>query len=354
MSPSRGRYRLLFRTLHAVGFAVGVALLVWVVRSALTQMNEEGWRQLASARWWQITLLLALTAATIALNGALWWLAIRPIRPRGSPSLPDMTAVNAIATTLAYAPFKLSVFFRVIYHRTIDRVPLLQIGGWGFAVGAGLAAGVGPALLASTIPPIRHSPPIWFACAIGGAFAAGFLGVRLSRFFATGAGWRGLRRLACRLAGRRGVGLLRTDAFRNAHTGLHMLTDDRVVFAAVIMRLLDTATIAARFLIAAAVLGVELSVPDAAVAGVSYFLLATFVPTGAAGVREAGTLGVFAGLGLEGSQMAPVIVLVAAVQIVGDLLCAAIATLYLGPTRLLALKRQQRREESASLDAAPA
>lgn len=329
--------------LALLALVAGLGLLAWVARSAFDAMSAEDWQRLAEAEWWRSASLAALAAVGVALNGAMWWLALRPQR---RISLADALAVNAVATLLAYAPGKFSVLFRVAWHRRVDGVAVLTFGGWMAAVGATLAAAVLPAmLLAAPLAPGGGARAVgeageagaslvpWAIASLLGAAACGEMGVRLSRFFATGSGWRWLLRAAFRVAGRRGVRVMRSPPVQNLHAGLRMLSDRGSVFGGVALRLLDISATAVRFAAAAGILGVALAPAQAAAAGLAYFLIAAAAPTGAAGAREAGTAGVLTLLGLNLDEIAPVVLIVAAGTLVGDTLCAAAGGVWLALRR---------------------
>jgi hypothetical protein len=337
----KNRLRL---ALQVAGFAIGIAILVWVVRTALAEMTPERWGQLRGAHWSIIAGMLALGVASLVFNGLLWLVAFLPIRRLRAA---DTLAVNAAATLLAYAPFKLSFVFRVLYHRRFDAVPVLQFGGWSAAVVATLAAAITVGLIAS-LTPLRDRPGLWLAVTLLGALACGVAGSRVSAFFATGAGWRWLTRTAGKLGGARGTRVVESPLFENLHSGVHMLAATPVTLTCVAMRLLDAGTLAGRFLLAAHVLGVELSLTDALVIGVAYFVIGAAAPTGTIGVREGGTAGLFALLDVEGA--APVIVFVSAVEMLSNLAGGLIAAGWLGPAKLLRLSHDS--AETATTTAA--
>jgi len=340
--PQRSALRL---TLQALGFLIGIGLLAWVVSTAFSAMTAEDWERLRNASPLRLAGLVGLGGLSVALNGLIWWLCIRPVRRVG---LADVTAVNAVATLLAYAPFKLSVLFRVTWHRAVDRIPMLTFGGWAVAIVATLAAGLGPAV-ALRLTPLRDHDAAWLAAAVVGTVLAALAGAAISASLATGAGWRTLRRVVFRLRGRAGIRLIRGRLFTNVHAATHMLAAPHTVAAASLVRLLDGLSIGARFLIAAAILAADVDPGTAMVVGVCFFVIGAVAPTGAAGVREGGTAGVFALLGVT-DAVAPVVVFVAATQILGELLVGVAAAAWLGPgklTRLTGIAAENRPPEAA-------
>lgn len=321
---------------QGIGAIVCIGLLGWVITRAGAQMTPERWALLRAAPWWQPGLLFALGLFSVAVNGLAWWVALRPVQ---RIRLADVVAVNAIATALAYLPFKLSVVFRVLYHRTMDGISLLRFGGWAAAVAGPMAAAFGPGLLLA-FTPLRHNPWAWAAGAVIGAAAASLVLAALSRFFATGRGWRWLRRVSARMGGRRGLRLLHGPMFTNLHAGIHMLARPEIVLLAATLRLLDAAGLAARVMIAGTILAIPVDPGSAAVVGVCYFMIGAIAPTGTLGLREGGVAGVLALLKVDDAL--PAIVLIAATQIVIELAGAAGAALWLGPSRLRGLGRSGR------------
>ncbi|MEM1185416.1 MAG: lysylphosphatidylglycerol synthase domain-containing protein [Planctomycetota bacterium] len=327
--------------LQLVGFGAGVALLVWVIARAFATMTPDDWDRLRNASTGQLAGLVGLAALSVAMNGVLWWLAIRPVKRL---RLGDTASVNAIATVLAYAPFKLSVVFRATYHRSVDGLAVLTFGGWAAAIAAGLLAGVVPAL-ALRLTPLSSNLTLWIVASAVGAVVAAIVGSALSRSLATGAGWRFVRRSAFRLGGARGLRLVRGPMFTNLHAATHMLAQPGPVVAAALLRLIDALVLAGRFLIAASVLGVDVSAATAVVVGVAFFLIGALAPTGAAGVREGGAAGLLALLGVDES-VTPIVVFVAATGVLGELGIGAMALAWLGPGRLRGLVK--RREGASS------
>src|SRR5690606_21428503 len=110
-----------------IGFLVGLALLGWCVSIALSPENREQLDRLADAGWRPIALLVVLSGLSLALNGAIFWLVLLPARRLRAA---DVIATNALATFLAYLPFKISLIVRALIHQRRDRVPLVLLGAW--------------------------------------------------------------------------------------------------------------------------------------------------------------------------------------------------------------------------------
>ena len=326
--------RVGFRTVaQVVGFALGLGILGWVVVEAFGKMTPEDWDRLRGASTLQLTGLVGLGGASVILNGVIWWIAARPVRRM---PLVDTMSVNALATLLAYAPFKLSVVFRATYHRVVDGLPVLTFGGWTAAIAATLVAGFGPALVLR-LTPLAASPAVWLGVSVVGAVASAAVLAIASRSLSTGRGWRCVRRTTFRLRGRAGLRLVRGRLFTNVHAGAYMLASLPAVAAASVLRFVDGLGIGARFLIAAALLGYDLDTGTALVAGVAFFLIGALAPTGAAGVREGGASGVLALLGVT-EAVIPVVLFVTATQVLGELVVGGAALAWLGPRRLRGLR----------------
>ncbi len=284
---------------QAVGFAAGIALLGYCVSRALSPENREQLGRLTDASAGQILAMLALSAAAIAVNGAIFWTVLCPVRRL---KLADVIAVNALATFLAYLPFKLSVVARVVVHNRRDGVPLVTIGAWIIAVAGVLVTTLGPVLGVSVWR--RGVDALWWGLGIAGIVVATGAMVVVAGWFA---GERGMARLHA-IADRLPTGVFgraaRTERFEQAHAGAAMLAHPWSVAGASALRLADAAGLAARFAIAAAILGVELPWTDAILLGATYFVLGVVSPFGMLGAREGGTLGFAALVGISAAQQA--------------------------------------------------
>ena len=308
-------------------FAVGIALFAWVLARAHGELTPERIDDLRAAGPVLVFALAALTAASFALNGLGWWVALSPVRRL--PLLPTV-GVNVAATALAYLPGKLSVVFRVLYHKRTDRVPVMQFGGWAAAFTAITIAGLGPGIAASIVYR-GDTGPGWWAIAIGGAIVTTAAIVALARLFDAGPGWRWLERTARRLPG--GPRLVGSAPFAHAHTGLRMLAAPRATAAGVAIRFADALGYAARFLIVGAVLtegdhlGGGITLGEAMVAGVGFFLISALAPTGPLGLREAATGGLLGVLVTDGLRL--VVVTVSLVELLTAAICGPLAALFL-------------------------
>ncbi|MCC5823706.1 MAG: flippase-like domain-containing protein [Phycisphaerales bacterium] len=314
---------------QALGFGVGVALLVWCVRVVMSEENRGALENLRGASAWQVGLLMGLAAAGLALNGVVFWCTLRPVRRL---RLSDVIATNALCTFLSYLPFKISIIARWMIHNRRDGVPTLTIGAW-FAVIAGLMVlTVAPMGLMFVRP--GGAGGWWWAVVLLAVLAANGAGWWAARFVG---GERGLARL-------HRLGLPRSWSARSwfgrLHAGADMAGDWGAVLLAMAARIADVACFGLRFWIAAQVVGVTMGVRDAVVIGLAYFVAGVLSPFGSVGMREGGALGMAALAGvaaIEGQREALItaILLVSVVEAVVSLGGAGFAVAWLRADRLL-------------------
>jgi hypothetical protein len=293
------------RLLQALGFLAGLALLVWCVSVALSDENRAQLERLGDASPAQVALLLACSAATMVLNGLIFWAVLWPVK---RTSVLHMSAVNAAATLLSYAPFKIALAFRALVHQRIDRVPLLTIGAWFAAIGVLTVTVVAPALAASFA--FESGSPAWWGGWIGGSAVCVALAVAIAAGFARDRGWARLEALLASV----GLGFvlrrLGADYGRKIHAGVDMLAHPRASSAAGALRVADILVQAVRVRVAAEVLGLELGWGPAMVIASTYFLIGILSPIGMLGPREAGAAGVATLAGLSDATGAQSIMLV--------------------------------------------
>lgn len=323
------RRRLRFG-LQLAGFAIGLALLAWAVSIALKEENREQLQHLADASAGQIAMLLGLSAVSLLINGVSFWAIITPTRPLRCL---DVVAVNNLATFLAYLPFKLSVITRAAIHNRRDGVPLLTIGAWLMAIAAAMGAGLGPPLLASVIRPAIDVA--WIAIAGVGVIAAGITLVMLGRYFGYERGVARLHRILDPITPKRWRHLLRHSRFLELHEGFAMLASPRAVTIAVGLRVTDLLVQAARFVVAAKVLGMDLGFTQAVLLALSYFILGVVSPSGMLGVREMGTTFIASIAAMAASdQFVGVALLVTSAESIVTLAGAGLGLAWLRPDRL--------------------
>ncbi|MEQ8770735.1 MAG: hypothetical protein RIB60_09545 [Phycisphaerales bacterium] len=344
--PNRKRRRV-GAIVQAVGFALGIALLGYCVSLALSADNRQQLTRLSDASAGQILALLGLSAASVAVNGAIFWTVLFPVRRL---KLADVIAVNALATFLAYLPFKLSVVARVVVHNRRDGVPLVTMGAWILAVACVLLTTLGPVLTVSVWR--RGVDAWWWTAGLTGIVVATAFMLAAARWFA---GERGMKRLHA-IADWLPTGVFgraaRSERFEQAHAGAAMLAHPWSVTFASVLRLADAGGLAVRFAIAGAILGVDLPWTDAILLGATYFVLGVVSPFGMLGAREGGTLGLAALVGIaaaqqgaDGSSPLPVLILfVTGIESVVHIAGGGFAVAWLRADRLLRGRAAERAE----------
>lgn len=314
--------------IQILGFGIGIVLLGWAVRVAMRAENRDQLAKLGEASAGEILLLLTLAALSVGFNGIIFWVVINPIH-RLRPT--DVIATNAIATFLAYLPFKLSVVSRFVIHNRRDKVPVLTIGAWILAEAILMAAALGPLALASVW--LKEVNALWWAVSLPGVLVCTVVGSALARQLA---GDVGLARLA-----RVGLGerITATEGFGRVHSGFEMLGNLRATLIANAFRLIDIFSFALRFYIAAQVLEMPISGQDALLLGATYFLIGASSPTGMLGTREAGTIAMAQLVGISSTALsetasgqipiAATVLFVTAVEAVVNLGCAGFGIAWL-------------------------
>ena len=323
IEPKRSAVRVV---VQVIGFLASLGALGWAVSVAFKEENRAQLENLQNASVGQIMALVGLSFGSVAVNGLIFWVVIRPVhRIRAT----DVISTNAIATFLAYLPFKMSLIARVAIHRKRDGVPVLTIGAWFAAVGVLMLAVLGPMALMSFV--LKEVNMLWWVGVCGSvAVSVGVL-ILVARFFY---GDRGVKRIAS-------VGMLRgwteRESFGKLHAGFDMIASPSSSAWAGVLRVLDVLAFAGRFVVAAAVLGLPISGGDALLLGSVYFLIGVFSPFGMLGTREAGTIGAAALFGVSSAAIgdggegpiAAAVVFVTAVEAVVNLGCAGFGVAWL-------------------------
>lgn len=311
-----------------VGFGIGIVLLGWAVRMALRPENREQLSKLSEATPGELMLLLTLAACSVGFNGIIFWVVINPVhRLRAT----DVIATNAIATFLAYLPFKLSVVSRFVIHNRRDGVPVLTIGAWILAEAVLMAAIMGPLVLVSLWQ--REVNLVWWIASLAGSFGCTFIGSALARQLAGDVGIARLSRIG--LSDR----VTASKAFVRVHSGFEMLAHPRATLIANTFRMIDIIAFALRFYLAARVLELPISMEDSLLLGACYFLIGAASPAGMLGTREAGIIAISQMVGIStiatsetasgDVPIAAVVLFVTAVEAVVNLGCAGFGIAWL-------------------------
>lgn len=338
-TPVRGRAlmrrAMVRRVVQGAAFVVGVGLLVWVVSLALKPENREAIRTLMAAPWYQSGGVLALSVLSLLINGVLFWVTIRPVRP-----LPvvNVLATNGIASLMNYLPFKIGLAARFVIHNRRDGVPLLTIAAWLAAGAVGALAVFVPLTAASAW---RQQIDGWWLLAGPGGVVLCALAVWIkAKLFAHAPGMVRLHAIA-RRTGLGALGLswfLKTSTFGHLHHAFAMLADGKTLIAIVALRLLDVAVNAARFHLAGVACGVAISWDTAVLAACVHFVLGVVAPSGQLGMREGGMTGLAKLLTIPGvttGQFAVVALVVGGAELLANMVVGGAGFVLVKPWKLL-------------------
>lgn len=319
--------------LQLAGFAAGIAMLVWCVRVALRPENRDKLDRLAEASPAQITGLLLLSLASLACNGLSFRSLLSPVQRLKAP---DILAVNALCTWLNYLPFKLGAITRILIHNRRDGVPVLTIGAWFLALALIILAACGPLIGASLVHP--HVDMLWTALSLTGILVASSALHMLARFASKDSGRvRATAILSTLTLGLSARPFAQTPV-RHAIAGADMLASPRAFTATLLWRVGDLVLQAARFMLAASVIGHSLPADRALLAALAFFLIGVFSPAGMLGTREGGTawlLPLVAAHDEDTSWFAAAVLVVGASELLTNTAGAVLGLVYLRPDRLL-------------------
>lgn len=240
--------------LQVIFWLGGVALLALVIRGAFHGGGgAEMWQRIRAAPPHLLAALLGCTVLSSLLNGTTFWLTIQPLR---AVRWRDMNLLNVLAGMLNYAPVRMGAILRVAYHMRVDRLTLVQIGGWFAMIGAIMFMGIGATLLATLVR--ERIDWIWLAIVV----AQMIVGGAALRFIASvpmlARHARGLDKLAINQPG---------------------------LWGAIALRLLDLGAYAGRMGAAMAILGLHLPWSHVVVLAM-VALASSLTPLGRVGVRE--------------------------------------------------------------------
>lgn len=281
--------------LQAVGGLVGIGMLVWCVKIAMSENNQAALKRLADADASDLAMLLGLSLLAVLVAGETFRRVLMPVQ-----RLPVVRthATNAIASVLALLPFKLSIVFRVLVHNRRDGVGLLTIGAWFAAVAVVILTVLVPVMLASWWR--GKADTLWLvSVGVGVLVSAGSL-LAVARWISSKRGWAMVQKLWHAMPFPRVI--KNSTLLDRAHEGLRMLSHPATLAQCVALRLIDIACQTGRVFLAAKILGLGLTWDQAAVAGSVYFLVGALAPTGQAGARE-GLTAVIAAAVLAGHDM---------------------------------------------------
>ncbi len=141
-SLSRGRIAL-----QIAGFCVGCALIVWCASRAF-HGGFNGFEKLRAADTTLVAALFVGTLGSILCAGFTFWSVARPIRHF---SVVEMQAVNLMASLFNYAPVRLGLFLRCVFHWRVERMPAVDITAWLAGVAIVTLGSLGSALVAGLV-----------------------------------------------------------------------------------------------------------------------------------------------------------------------------------------------------------
>lgn len=317
--------------LQVAGFLICLGLLAWCLRTAFDERNRAQLERLADADASQVAGLLSLSLVVVLISGEVFRNVLYPVRRLG---LLSIHSTNAIASLLALLPFKLSIVARVLVHNRRDGLPLLTITAWFAAVSAVMACAIAPLLAVSRLRQPTDAVSVWLMLT-SLLLAAGSM-LLFARWLLTPRGWSLVTSIYALLPKPK---RLRADApagaalLDSARQGCFMLASPRAVLVSLLLRGLDVGVQGARILVAAHIIGLDLSFDRAMLAGLAYFLVGAAAPSGQLGAREtAVTL-------LLGPEFAVVPLLITAAETLVLVAGSVLGIAYLRPDRLLRLAK---------------
>ena len=246
--------------LQLCGFLVGCVLVAWCAKRAF-EGGSDGLTKLQQADPMLVLLLLASTLGSIICSGFTFWSVARPLHRF---SVLEMQSVNLMASLFNYAPIRLGLVLRCVFHWRVERMSAIDIGAW--------IAGVAIVTLGS----------------LGSALAAGLIQIPLGReeilldwmWFATYALCIVLGSIATILIGR-------TPRLRRfLKGGERVLTNPRILGESLVFRTIDLSMWAIRMWAAAKIVGVVLTPAQAALLA-AVAIIGAGNPLGRLGWREA-------------------------------------------------------------------
>lgn len=239
-------------SIQAFGFILGAGLIAWLLWYAARDPTV--WERLRHADPRLVAALLACSAASLVLNGLIFWISVQPIRKLGAG---ELQWVNVLAALMNYAPVRLGIFVRLAWHLRVDRMRLREIAAWFGSVTYSILVPLGAAIVAS--------------------LATG------------GIGWPflGLAVVLIVIGGVAAPAVARRPFVSNRCGGLErVVTDPRALWGAMGLRSLELCLWAMRMLLTVRILGMDLS-PAQSVMLALAGLAVTLNPLGRLGFREA-------------------------------------------------------------------
>ena len=253
-----------------VGFVIGAALLIWCIKLAI---GGGDWSKLRDANAGLLGVLLGCTCVSLFINGSTFWLTVQPLS-----RLPfwDLQRLNLACNLLNYAPIRAGAIARVAYHMRVDRISFLQIAAWFGSILYIMAIVVGACLTATMMRPSLDW--IW-AMIVTVLLIVGGMATRVI--------------ISHRLFAKYGQGIDR------------ILRSHRVLWGAMVLRLLDLSAFLGRMWAAATILELDLPTHHILILAVVAFT-ARLIPFGRVGFAEAAVTALAARLAASGLQGASI------------------------------------------------
>ena len=332
-SPTKASRSGVRIVVQVVGFLIGIALLGWCVRLALSEENREALSELSNAPPGSIAALLGLSLVGVVANGLIFWGTLVPVRTLRAL---DVIAVNSLATFLANLPFKIGLLARIAIHNRRDKAPMAMSFGWFGAVTASLVR-VSTSLFAAGA--LRGVLGEWTVlAALVMLVVQAVVMVAIAKRLSGEAGHRRLSRLLGRLGGRRALRRCRSQVIRELHMGLDMLASVKWVAFVVTFRVVDFASQAWRWVVSGELVGADVSPTDGILIAGGHFLAGALSPVGMLGFREGAAIGTAELLGLESREFAPIALLTAGSELVVVIAASGVAIAWLRLDRMLRAK----------------
>lgn len=238
--------------IQSLAFLVGVALIVWIVSRAARDPTV--WQRLRSADPGVVAALLGCSVASLLLNGAIFWVAVQPVRRLG---MAELQWVNAFAALVNYAPVRLGLLVRIVWHLRVDRMHVREVVAWFVNVTYTVLVPLGAAITASLLIGALDG---WLVALTVGLIAVGAVAApRVARL---------------PFVARRCGGLER------------VITDRRALVGALTLRTLDLVCWTLRVVLAVRILGIDLTPGQSVMVAMASLAMSLF-PTGQLGIREA-------------------------------------------------------------------
>lgn len=240
--------------LQVIGFVIGLALLGWCIWTA---SSKGDWSAVLRADWRLVAGLLGSTLASLVINALMFWTALAPVRHH---SVPRLIGLNAIGGLLNYAPIRLGLMARILYHLRVDRMRASLVASW-MLVTAGLTVFTIVAMTGATL--------------LSGGSVGSFV---LTTALILAIGSQVMRLLS--------VSRVTTPVTSRLDGLGAMLASRPATFATMVLRAADIVAFAVRMACAAAILDLDLSTSDLLLLALSAQLF-SLSPFGRLGFREA-------------------------------------------------------------------